>query len=56
MTEEKSKRLAFAQGYADAWAKRDRRQDGDPYEEGYVEGEDDRRRADSPGRQPARKT
>jgi hypothetical protein len=40
----------FARGYADAWAGRDRRGDGNRYAAGYSEGFSDRLRADAPFR------
>ena len=46
----KRNRLTFAEGYADAWAGRPRKDNVEPYREGYDEGLEDRARADSPVR------
>lgn len=48
--ETKQRRLTFAQGYADAWARRDRKDNVPEYTAGYDEGVADRARADSPVR------
>lgn len=51
----KEHRLSFAQGYADAWARRDRKDNQDEYTRGYDEGMEDRARADHPSRRAARR-
>lgn len=48
--ERKVRRLTFAQGYADAWARRDRKDNQTEYTAGYDEGVADRARADAPNR------
>lgn len=50
--ERKVRRLTFAQGYADAWARRDRKDNVPEYTAGYDEGLEDRARADHPSRRP----
>lgn len=50
----KETRLTFAQGYADGFAGRDRKDNVEPYREGYDEGREDRARADLPHRRRKR--
>ena len=54
MGSDKERRLTFAQGYADAWARRDRKDNTPEYTAGYDEGWEDRTRADAPNRRPSR--